>query len=245
MKRLTVMVVISSLAGCATQQSNHGQAVFVPLVKKEYSALKMVRDTKRSMFSAQIKDPTTTPEKNAALKAEVDAAEIHLSTTEAADLAKAFNDVLADCNKVISGMASKAETQESNAFLLSMSGLVFGSVLGPAATASNAVAHRAFISAASGWAGATNLAGQNLRTLGLAGDGVATTRNTIVGKMNDAIGDATNTEYSFDKRFAAVQKVQASCISYSMTVAGAVAAIPAAASAGGDKGGEPGAGGGK
>lgn len=239
MKRLAILIAVSSLAGCATQQDNQSKATFLPLVKKEYAALKLVRDTKRSKFAAQIKDPATTPEKDAEAKKEVEAAEVHLTEAQSTDLAKALNEVLADCSKVVSGMASKAEKQESNAFLLSMSGLVFGSVLGPAATASNAVAHRAFISAASGWAGATNLAGQNLRTLGMAGDGVATTRNTIVSKMNEAIGDATNTEYSFDKRFAATQRVQAACIAYSITVAGAVASIPAAASAGGagDSGG--------
>lgn len=223
-----VALLSISMAGCATAPSNPN---FQLIKKRDFGTVKQDAQEKHQALQAALSvsgATLDTPAVKAAATADAAAAK-GLTDEENEDLRKQMNQVLNGCNVVISGMQSKAESQENGAFWLSMSGLVAGSVLAPAATAGAAAAHRVFIAAMSGWAGATNTASQALRTTGLAGDAIATTRNNVVSAMNAAIMIATNTDKTYDERFAALEQVQAACITYSITVPGATPtiAIPA------------------
>jgi hypothetical protein len=137
-----------------------------------------------------------------------------------------FDKALASCGAIMSAMQDKGESQERSAFWLTMSGLFAGAVLGPAATAANPVAHRAAISAFSGWAGATNYAGQALRTAGLAGDAIATTRNQLAVSFNDAVKKAVDAGLDPQARLLAIDNIRAACIGYATTVPGAQPQVP-------------------
>jgi hypothetical protein len=203
--------------------------LFSTLKKDDFSALKESVTTRKS--AAEMPGISVAAKAQALQAAQK--AQQSLTDAQTAALDKKFSEVMAGCNLVISGMSAKVEAQEKNSFYLSMSGLIAGAVLAPAATAADAAANKAFIAAASGWSGATNLASQTPRTTGLAGDAVATARNTIVENLNKAISDAVKTDdcaqdtnACYDRRFAAIQRAQSACIAYAITVPGAVPAIP-------------------
>jgi hypothetical protein len=232
-KRLAPSLLMGVVfAGCATQHPTIApRRLFDSIKKDDFSSLRAERD--RKYVSAQTavtaaapapnkSIPPDAPQKAAAALQDAEAADRALTDAQQSSLNEKFGAVMIDCNRVISGLEATAVSQEKQSFWLSMSGLVAGAVIGPAATAAAAHGNRALISAASGWAGATNLASQTLRTVGLAGDAVATSRNAIVTSLNDAIKNATDTTRSYDQRFADIQRAQAACISYAITVPGAV-----------------------
>lgn len=232
MNRLSLPLISSLvLCGCASEPSPRisPSQLFSSLKKDDFSALRESVTSKKSAADVQGMSPAARAQ---ALQA-AQMAQQSLTDAQTASLDKKFSEVMAGCNLVISGMSAKVEAQERNSFYLSMSGLIAGAVLAPAATAADAAANKAFIAAASGWSGATNLASQTLRTTGLAGDAVATARNSIVENLNKAINDAVKTEdcvqdanACYDRRFAAIQRAQSACIAYAITVPGAVPAIP-------------------
>lgn len=227
MKRCIPFVLVLSLAACATaQRGSAPPMLFKSIAKPDLGPLRDSRDAAKRQVV--VPSAGSVAAKIEAISA-YQAAEKALTEGENREIDERLTAVLRDCNAVITRMADQVASQESNSFWLSMSGLIAGAVLAPAATAANAMAHRAFISAASGWAGATNLASQTLRTVGLAGDAVASTRNQIITNMNIGITQATNTALSLDERFAGVQKTQAACIAFAVTVPGAVPPIPAPA----------------
>lgn len=217
------------LAGCAATPVSAPPSLFKSVAKPEFPILTAERNAKRQAYDASIAAKGLA-EDLAQKGAEVVKAETALTDAQNEALESRLIAVLHDCNQVLSSMGVKAERQEANSFWLSMSGLIAGAVIAPAAVAANAAAHRALISAASGWAGATNLASQTLRTTGLAGDATATVRNGIVSSLNTAIKEATDTSNSYDRRFAEIQKARAACIAFAITIPGAVPAVPVSAS---------------
>lgn len=222
--KLVAFFSLVSLAGCATTASNPN---FQLIKKQDFSAVKQAVEAKQIALQDALKANGSNPDAPAVKVAASEKANAKkgLTDQENEDLLKQMNAVLTGCNAVVSRMQATAEGQEKGAFWLSMSGMIAGSVLAPAAIASSAAAHRVFIAAMSGWAGATNTASQTLRTAGLAGDAIATTRNSIVSAMNTAVAAATNTDKSYDERFAALEQVQAACITYSITVPGVAPTI--------------------
>lgn len=134
------------------------------------------------------------------------------------ELEKKLNEVLDFCQPRLSGYELKAEKQASNAYWLSMSGLVAGAVIAPALAASSASSHAAAISAFSGWSGATNFASDSLRSSGLSGATVAETRNKIITSVRDQIVIAADTSKSFDDRSNALMKARADCVMYEIAV---------------------------
>jgi len=227
--RLAIALSSFMLVSCASAPVTAPPSLFKSIAKPEFQALTAERDAKKQTYMVSLAAKGGT--EDVAQKG-VDAAKAEIALTDAQNLALEARliDVLHDCNQALSTLGAKAERQELYSFWLSMSGLVAGSVLAPAAVAANAAAHRAFISAASGWAGATNLASQTLRTTGLAGDATATARNAIVSSLNAAIERATDTSKSFDERFAGIQKARAACISFAITIPGAIPTAPTPAS---------------
>ncbi|MCD5326750.1 hypothetical protein ACFFU8_18205 [Chromobacterium piscinae] len=227
MKQAILMPIMIVLSACGTSQNS--RAVFYSLEPSKFSTLSLEATKKHTEYANLLAASGA----NVNTPALMTAAELDKSATqkltdeENKDINEKLSKVLMGCNSVISGMQQKVEDQERYSFWLSMSGLFAGAVIAPAATAANATAHRALISATSGWAGATNLAAQTLRTAGLAGDAVAATRNNIVVAMNTSLATATNSSNSYLVRFAALEQVQAACIAYSVTVPGAAPMIAA------------------
>lgn len=129
-----------------------------------------------------------------------------------------LEEVLNFCLPRLSGYEKDSADQAKNAYWLSMSGLVAGSVLAPALTAANAAANASSIAALSGWSGATNFAGQALKTSGLSGSTVAETRNGIIKNVRDAIAVASDGSKSFDDRSGALMKARSECILYEIAV---------------------------
>ncbi|KRI00176.1 hypothetical protein AO057_15310 [Curvibacter sp. PAE-UM] len=122
------------------------------------------------------------------------------------------------CQPRLSGFERKSAEQAENAYWLSMSGLVAGTVLAPALTAANAAGNAAGIAALSGWAGATNFAGQSLKTSGLSGSAIAETRKEITKNIKDQIVIAFDGSKKFEERSAAIMKIRAECIVYEIAV---------------------------
>lgn len=139
-------------------------------------------------------------------------------------LEDALQEVLAFCQPRLSGYETASANQAKNAYWLSMSGLVAGAILSPALAAANASANAAWISALSGWSGATNFAGQALRTSGLSGTTIAETRNTIIKNVREAITVASDGTKPFEERRGALMRARSECILYEI----AVPAIPQA-----------------
>jgi hypothetical protein len=146
-----------------------------------------------------------------------------LSEIDRVNLERSFGDVLSFCQERLSGYELQSRTQARRAFWLSMSGLIAGSVLAPGLTAASAQSNAAWISALSGWAGATNFAGQAYRTSGLSGTTIADTRNRIIDKVSSQIKIASNGDNTFDERKNALMQARAECILYQI----AVPSIPA------------------
>lgn len=134
------------------------------------------------------------------------------------ELENKLNEVLDFCQPRLSGYELKAEKQASNAYWLSMSGLIAGSVITPALAASAAASNAAAIAAFSGWSGATNFASESLRSSGLSGATVAETRNKIITSVRDQIVIAADTSKSFDDRSNALMKARADCVMYEIAV---------------------------
>lgn len=130
----------------------------------------------------------------------------------------ALNEVLLFCQPKLSGFETESARQARNAYWLSMSGLVAGSVIAPALAASSAAANASWIAGLSGWAGATNFAGQALKTSGLSGSTIAQTRNTIIANVRDAIIIASDGSKSFDDRKDALMRARAECTIYQIAI---------------------------
>lgn len=132
-------------------------------------------------------------------------------------LENALSEVLDYCKPLLSGYEKDSAQQARNAYWLSMSGLVAGSVFAPAlivASTSNGTA----VAALSGWAGATNFAGQALKTSGLSGSTIAQTRNDIINGLKVEIASATDGSKSFEYRRSALMRAKAGCILYEISV---------------------------
>lgn len=129
-----------------------------------------------------------------------------------------LSEVLSFCLPRLSGYEAKSERQAKQAYWLSMSGLVAGSIAIPALTAASAASNAAWIAGLGGWAGATNFASQNLKESGLSGATIASTRNNIVNKVTEQIEVAADGSQSFENRRNALMKARASCIMYEISV---------------------------
>lgn len=127
-------------------------------------------------------------------------------------------EVLNFCLPRLSGYESKTINQAKKAYWLSMSGLIAGTVIAPALTSAAAKSNAAWISALSGWAGATNFAGNALKTSGLSGSSIAQTRNNIINKVGTQIEVAADGSKSFNERRDALMKARAACILYEIAV---------------------------
>lgn len=129
-----------------------------------------------------------------------------------------LEEVLNFCLPRLSGYEKASADQAKHAYWLSMSGLVAGSVLAPGLTAANATSNAASIAALSGWAGATNFAGQALKTSGLSGSAIAETRNGIIKNVREAISVAGDGSKTFEERRDALMKARSECIIYEIAV---------------------------
>lgn len=129
-----------------------------------------------------------------------------------------LQEVLDFCLPRLSGYETASVSQAKKAYWLSMSGLIAGSVVVPALTAANATANASSVAALSGWAGATNFAGQALRSSGLSGSTIAETRNSIIHSVREGISVASDGTKSFDERRGALMQARANCIMYEIAV---------------------------
>ncbi len=134
------------------------------------------------------------------------------------NIEKELKSVLSFCQPRLSGYERKTASQASKAYWLSMSGLVAGTVIAPALTSANAAANASSIAALSGWAGATNFAGQALTSSGLSGSTIAKTRNDIISEVKENIEIATDSTKTFDQRRNALLKARSACIIYEIAV---------------------------
>jgi hypothetical protein len=141
-----------------------------------------------------------------------------LSLEDQKQLEEKLKEVLNFCLPRLSGYEKASAAQARNAYWLSMSGLIAGSVLGPALVAANAAANAGAIAALSGWAGATNFAGQALKSSGLSGSAIAETRNGIIKSVRDSIAIASDGSKAFEERRSALMKARADCIIYEIAV---------------------------
>jgi len=133
-------------------------------------------------------------------------------------LEDSMSEVLNFCLPRLSGYEEKSERQARQAYWLSMSGLIAGSIAVPALTAASAASNSAWIAGLGGWAGATNFASQNLKESGLSGASVASTRNKIVENVTKQIEIAANSDNTFEERSGALMKARAACIMYEIAV---------------------------
>lgn len=211
MRTFRCIPLLALVAGCQTVSEQPLITKTVPL--KDFSALQA------NVVSARTKS------------LDISAATNELNAAQEAEIQHLLSDAYQACGSVMGGLANKSESGEREAFWLQMSGLILGSVIAPAATAANAMAHRALISAASGWAGATNLAGQSLRASGMAGDTAATVRNEIASAFKTDIQTALDGKKSFEDRRNSVLAARGECFYYAVNVPGAMPAIPAAGGA--------------
>ncbi len=133
-------------------------------------------------------------------------------------LEEKLGEVLSFCLPRLSGYEKASSDQAMRAYWLSMSGLVAGSVLAPGLAAANAAANAGSIAALSGWAGATNFAGQALKTSGLSGSTIAETRNSIIKNVRESIAIASDGNKNFEERRDALMKARSECIVYEIAV---------------------------
>lgn len=129
-----------------------------------------------------------------------------------------LEEVLNFCLPRLSGYEKSSAKQARNSYWLSLSGLVAGTVIGPALTAANSAANAASIAAFSGWAGATNFAGQALKSSGLSGSSIAETRNGIIKNVREAIAVASDGTLTFDLRRGALMRARSECILYEIAI---------------------------
>lgn len=129
-----------------------------------------------------------------------------------------LQEVLEFCQPRLSGYEVKSVKQARRAYWLSMSGLVAGSVVSPALIAASASGNAAWTAGFSGWAGATNFAGESLKSSGLSGTTIAETRNKIITSVRDQVSVAIDTTKSFEERRSALMKARSECILYEIAV---------------------------
>jgi len=129
-----------------------------------------------------------------------------------------LQEVLEFCQPRLSGYEVKSAKQARLAYWLSMSGLVAGSVVSPALIAASASGNAAWTAGFSGWAGATNFAGESLKSSGLSGTTIAETRNKIITSVRDQVSVAIDTTKSFEERRSALMKARSECILYEIAV---------------------------
>ncbi|SNS10961.1 hypothetical protein SAMN05444352_103176 [Pseudomonas japonica] len=129
-----------------------------------------------------------------------------------------LNEVLEFCLPRLSGFEKQSAAQARQAYWLSMSGLVAGSVFVPVLAAASPTSNAAAIAGLGGWAGATNFAGESLKTSGLSGTTIAETRNKMIRKVESAIAVATDGRKSFDQRRDALMDARTACIIYEIAV---------------------------
>ncbi|MDP3013738.1 MAG: hypothetical protein Q8M92_05805 [Candidatus Subteraquimicrobiales bacterium] len=189
MRRIIVVLVAFLLVGCVGQT----RMVVDPSSAKTFSITKIV-DTTKTISQKQL------DEDNQLL------------------LERKMEEVLNFCLPVLSGYEKKSAVQARQAYWLSMSGLVAGSIAVPALAATSAAANAGWIAGLGGWAGATNFAGQNLRESGLSGSTIAETRNSIIRRVTDQIEIAIDGTNSFEERRNALMKARAACVMYEIAV---------------------------
>ena len=126
--------------------------------------------------------------------------------------------VLDFCQPRLSGYEIKSAKQARLAYWLSMSGLIAGAVVSPVLIAASASGNAAWIAGFSGWSGATNFAGESLKSSGLSGTIIAETRNRIINSVRDQISVAIDTSKSFEERRNALMKARSECILYEIAV---------------------------
>ncbi|MDP9504507.1 hypothetical protein Q7O60_16040 [Pseudomonas protegens] len=143
---------------------------------------------------------------------------VQLAEDNRKNLEEKLNEVLEFCLPRLSGYEKVSADQATKAYWLSMSGLVAGSVLVPGLAAASASGNAAAIAGLGGWAGATNFAGESLKTSGLSGSTIAQTRNTIIQKVDSAIAVASDGSKTFDERRDALMKARSACILYEISV---------------------------
>lgn len=135
-----------------------------------------------------------------------------------ARLETSLKEVLEFCLPRLSGYEKVSAEQAKKAYWLSMSGLIAGSVLVPGLAAASASGNAAAIAGLGGWAGATNFAGQSLKTSGLSGSTIAETRNKIIQKVNDFVRIASDGSKTFGERRDALMDARTACIMYEISV---------------------------
>lgn len=129
-----------------------------------------------------------------------------------------LNEVLDFCLPRLSGFEKKSAEQARQAWWLSMTGLVAGSVLVPGLAAASPSGNAAAIAGLGGWAGATNFAGESMKSSGLSGTTIAQTRNKIIQKVDNAITIASDGSKTFDERRDALMRARSACILYEISV---------------------------
>jgi len=147
-----------------------------------------------------------------------DANTIALTPEERGEIDAKWNEVLAFCQGTLDRLEGRTTKQAELSVFLTMSGLVAGAIVAPALTAAAAMANRAWISAFSGWAGATNLASQSVAAAGLNGVEVATRRNWIAGEVQKQSLIINDPSKGFGERTDAIRAMQASCVAAPMGI---------------------------
>lgn len=191
LKIIVGVLSIALIGGCATTSGGRGGAGIDVEASKTVNLVKSI-------------DAAKSPEE--------------LSALDRTKLEEAMASVLAYCQPKLSGYEAIAAGQAKRAYWLSMSGLILGSVVAPALTAANAAGNAAWISAASGWGGATNFAGEALKTSGLSGTTIAQTRNKIIDGVMADIKTASDGAKTFEQRRDALMSARASCTLYQIAV---------------------------
>jgi hypothetical protein len=141
-----------------------------------------------------------------------------LTPEERKDLEDGLQNTLQFCQPRLSGYEIKSERQATQALLLSLSGLVAGTVVSPVLLAASASGNAAWAAGFSAWGGATNFASEALRTSGLSGTTIAETRNNIVRSVAEQIKIAMDGNKTYDERANAILQARANCILYEIAV---------------------------
>lgn len=194
MSKVVLLVAVILLTGCATSGSGGVNA-------KEKSDLisASVAFTIPSIADPGKKDADLTP-------------------SERKQIQDALADTLSFCKPILSEFEYRSYRQAHRSFWLAMSGLLAGSVIGPALTAANATKNAAWIAGLSGWGGAVGFASQTYQATGLSGTAIATTRNSIITNVMEQIKIATSGKSTYGDRSDAVMQARADCILYAIAV---------------------------
>jgi hypothetical protein len=147
-----------------------------------------------------------------------DKKDAELTPRERKQIQDALAETLSFCKPILSEFEDRSYHQAHRSFWLAMSGLLAGSVIGPALTAANATKNAAWIAGLSGWGGAIGFASQTYQTTGLSGSAIATTRNTIITNVMEQIKIATSGKSTYGDRSDAIMQARADCILYVIAV---------------------------